>query len=135
MENTEQQQPLPQESQSHKKILMIILVVGIIMLVTGAIVWYNVSKSKGESELRAPLDSDSDLLSDEEEKKLGTDPQNEDTDSDGLTDYLEVQLQTDPKNAHTLSPNRFDIDVMAEKQRQQEQLDRQERLQKLKQQN
>jgi len=135
MENTDQQQQIPQESQSHKKILIIILVVGIIMLVTGAIVWYNVSKSKGESELSVPLDSDKDLLSDEQEKKLGTDPQNEDTDSDGLTDYLEVQLQTDPKNAHTLSPDKFDIDVMAERQRQKDQADREARLKKLKQQN
>jgi hypothetical protein len=37
-----------------------------------------------------PLDSDSDGLTDCEEKLLGTNPHNPDTDGDGLTDYQEV---------------------------------------------
>lgn len=39
-----------------------------------------------------PLDTDSDGLSDEEEKKLGTDINNPDTDSDGLSDREEVKV-------------------------------------------
>jgi len=43
------------------------------------------------------LDSDQDGLSDEEEKRLGTDPYNLDTDGDGLSDKEEVKIyQTNP---------------------------------------
>lgn len=41
-------------------------------------------------------DTDGDLLSDEEEALLGTDPLNADTDGDGLVDGVEVRRGTDP---------------------------------------
>ena len=48
------------------------------------------------------LDSDLDGLSNEEEKQLGTNPNNIDTDGDGLTDYEEVSIyHTNPLNADT----------------------------------
>jgi hypothetical protein len=47
-------------------------------------------------------DSDSDGLSDEEEKKLGTDSNNKDTDLDGLSDFDEVKkYMTDPAKKDT----------------------------------
>lgn len=53
-------------------------------------------------EQSASLDSDSDGLTDEEERDLGTDPQSPDTDSDGLSDREEVYIyDTDPKNPDT----------------------------------
>ncbi len=54
------------------------------------------------SAVARPKDSDQDGLTDEEEKKYGTDPTNPDTDGDGLTDYDEVVVfGTDPKNPDT----------------------------------
>lgn len=47
------------------------------------------------------LDNDSDGLSDEEEAKLGTDPNKKDTDGDGLLDSQETQYGTDPKKSDT----------------------------------
>ncbi len=48
------------------------------------------------------LDSDGDGLSDEEEARLGTDPNNPDTDGDGLLDGEEVyEYETDPTKADT----------------------------------
>ncbi len=45
------------------------------------------------------LDSDHDGLTDEEEKKIGSDPKKYDTDEDGLSDSAEVlSYYTDPKN-------------------------------------
>lgn len=41
-------------------------------------------------------DSDADGLTDAEEARLGTDPQNPDTDADGIPDYIEVTNSTDP---------------------------------------
>ena len=50
----------------------------------------------------AALDSDSDGLTDDEEKKLGTDPFRADTDNDGLTDWAEIKIyRTDPLNPDT----------------------------------
>lgn len=47
-------------------------------------------------------DSDGDGLSDDQEKKLGTDPNKADTDGDGLKDGDEVnKFKTDPKSADT----------------------------------
>jgi hypothetical protein len=47
-------------------------------------------------------DTDRDGLSDEEEKKLGTDFNKADTDGDGLSDYEEVNVyKTDPLKADT----------------------------------
>ena len=46
-------------------------------------------------------DSDGDGLSDEEEKELGTDPNNPDTDGDGVNDGDEVEDGTDPLNPDT----------------------------------
>jgi|GEM_PF-3858670 hypothetical protein len=49
-----------------------------------------------------PLDTDSDGLSDERERELGTDPNNVDTDGDGLIDKSEVDIyKTDPNNSDT----------------------------------
>lgn len=49
-----------------------------------------------------PLDSDLDGLTDEEEARPGTDPNNPDTDQDGLTDREEVKVYgTDPLKADT----------------------------------
>lgn len=51
---------------------------------------------------QAPIDTDSDGLSDEEEALAGTLINNPDTDSDGLTDYEEVKIyKTNPLNADT----------------------------------
>ncbi|HLD28680.1 MAG TPA: hypothetical protein VJB67_03625 [Patescibacteria group bacterium] len=48
------------------------------------------------------IDTDSDGLTDDEEKQLGTDKQKYDTDGDGLNDYAEVRLYlTDPNNSDT----------------------------------
>ena len=47
-------------------------------------------------------DKDLDGLSDEEEKRLGLNPNSIDTDGDGLFDYQEINLyKTDPKNGDT----------------------------------
>jgi glucose/arabinose dehydrogenase len=42
------------------------------------------------------VDSDEDLLSDDDEITLGTDPNDPDTDGDGVIDGIEVELGTDP---------------------------------------
>lgn len=47
----------------------------------------------------APNDADQDGLSDRQEQKRGTDPNNPDTDGDGRTDGTEVRQGTDPKVA------------------------------------
>ncbi len=50
----------------------------------------------------APVDSDGDGLTDEEETARGTNPQVADTDGDGLTDYEEIMIwKTDPLKADT----------------------------------
>jgi len=47
-------------------------------------------------------DKDLDGLSDEQEKRLGLNPNSIDTDGDGLFDYQEINLyKTDPKNGDT----------------------------------
>jgi hypothetical protein len=49
-----------------------------------------------------PKDSDDDSLTDEEEAKLGTNPNSVDSDNDGLFDYEEVKVYgTDPLKADT----------------------------------
>jgi hypothetical protein len=50
-------------------------------------------------EYGAGRDSDGDLLSDEDESALGTNPSEEDTDGDGLRDGLEVVRGSDPLSA------------------------------------
>ena len=48
------------------------------------------------------LDSDADGLLDEEEKNLGTNPQDKDSDHDGLDDYQEAKVyQTNPLDPDT----------------------------------
>jgi YD repeat-containing protein len=54
------------------------------------------------SSLTNPLDSDGDGLSDEDERRLGTDPFNPDTDGDGYPDGLEVALGSDPLDARSV---------------------------------
>jgi len=44
------------------------------------------------------IDSDNDGLSDDEERSLGTDPNDFDTDGDGLADGAGIQRETDPNN-------------------------------------
>jgi outer membrane protein OmpA-like peptidoglycan-associated protein len=47
-------------------------------------------------------DSDADGLTDDEERRIGTDPYKADTDGDGLSDYQEVkEYKTDPLNPDT----------------------------------
>jgi len=120
---------------SHKKIILVILTIGLTLLVTGGIIWYTLYASKSVDEGVAPRDSDFDLLSDADEILLGTDPAKNDTDGDGLSDFLEVQLKTNPKNAYSVSGGTLDSVTMMKKQLEQEQIDREARLKKLKQQN
>lgn len=55
-----------------------------------------------EVESIEPKDSDNDGLTDEQEERLGTDPNDIDTDSDGLIDKIEVNVyKTDPLNPDT----------------------------------
>ena len=50
----------------------------------------------------AIIDSDNDGLTDEEERRIGTNPNNFDSDNDGLTDNAEVKIyKTDPLNPDT----------------------------------
>lgn len=59
----------------------------------------------------APQDTDRDTLSDEEEKRLGTDPTKRDTDGDGLTDAAEVRkTKTDPLRARSKDPSKTDLE-------------------------
>lgn len=62
------------------------------------------AKSSWDADIKAAaaVDKDMDGLTDEEEKKLGTDPNLPDTDHDGLLDKDEVELfKTNPKNPDT----------------------------------
>jgi Bacterial TSP3 repeat len=54
-------------------------------------------------------DTDHDGLSDEEEKKRGTDPGVKDTDHDGLIDGFEVEKKFDPKNPKSKDPSLTDL--------------------------
>ena len=61
----------------------------------------------------APVDSDGDGLTDELEKKIGTDPTKMDTDGDGLSDYSEVNYDGDPTGynpALDMNPLAIDTD-------------------------
>ena len=65
----------------------------------GVIYRFGASAIKDDLPPAAPLDSDGDGLLDEDEIRLGTDPNNPDTDGDGLLDGDEVKkLRTDPLN-------------------------------------
>jgi hypothetical protein len=105
MDNFEKQSSDSSTTESHKKLFIGIFVAAIILLVTGGIIWYTV---KSNDVVVVPIDTDRDLLSDEEERALGTDPAKEDTDADGLSDYEEVQIKSDPKNPHSLSDAKLD---------------------------
>lgn len=106
-----------------KKYLLILL--GLIIVIAGGAVFYRrqfYSTKSGEQtnkpplnqavqsdnnsqvlinqSLQLPIDSDGDGLSDEEEKKAGTDPNNKDTDNDGIIDGADGGkfFKTDPLN-------------------------------------
>lgn len=69
--------------------------------VTGPDVTSGTPDGTDDSDTASTLDSDGDGLTDEEERALGTDPNNPDTDGDGLSDGEEVELGTDPTNPDT----------------------------------
>lgn len=105
--------------ESHKnrnKIIVILVGSAVILLVIGLGLWYNNFRSKsGQNAAEIiPLakDSDRDFLSDEDEKKYGTDPLKADTDQDGLEDGFEVMKGLDPKNPHSLSPTMLDAQAL-----------------------
>lgn len=60
------------------------------------------TSTSSEAQVESLIDSDSDALSDVDERKAGTNPNVIDTDNDGLSDYDEVIVyHTDPLNADT----------------------------------
>jgi uncharacterized protein YxeA len=105
---------------ARKKILIIIIIV-VVLLLIGSGIWYwqkaktsTGTVTKSQANVSAPefhvfikpaekkYDLDRDGISNEEEKKLGLNPQASDTDGDGLNDYLEInKWKTDPKNPDT----------------------------------
>jgi outer membrane protein OmpA-like peptidoglycan-associated protein len=61
-----------------------------------------------------PKDSDADGLTDNEEKKIGTDPKKADTDGDGVSDYEEFYThQTNPLKADTDGDGLNDLDELS----------------------
>lgn len=128
MENIEQNSiEFSRSAQSHR-VLFVIFGIGLLLLVVGGGVWYTIKRNQASRIYNMPLDSDRDLLSDEEELKSGTNPNNHDTDMDGLTDYQEIKLKLDPKNAHSISPEKSDGVITVQNQLEQE---RQERIKNL----
>lgn len=69
--------------------------------------------------LSGAVDSDRDGLSDEEERRLGTDPLNPDSDFDGYLDGYEVKIGTDPLDSRSLpkSPQAVENLLATERQR------------------
>ncbi|HLA26000.1 MAG TPA: Ig-like domain-containing protein [Patescibacteria group bacterium] len=62
----------------------------------------NTNSSAGAAVALEQIDSDKDLLSDEDERVRGTDPNSVDTDNDGLTDFVEIdKYKTDPLKKDT----------------------------------
>src|SRR3989338_9894276 len=62
----------------------------------------NTNSSAGAAVAPEKIDSDQDLLSDEDERARGTDPNSVDTDNDGLTDFVEIdKYKTDPLKKDT----------------------------------
>lgn len=111
-----------QQQPSHYKIIFAILGASIIVII-GISLWLfvwrtsdgstvpNTTSVAGAEEklLPSPLDTDRDTLSDAEEKRLGTNPQQEDTDGDGLSDATEVQkTKTDPLRPRSKDPTLTD---------------------------
>lgn len=124
MDNSVNQSSDSFTAESRKKLFIGIFAAAVILLVTGGIIWYTV---KSKSVVLAPIDTDRDLLSDEEERLLGTDPTKEDTDGDGLSDYEEVQIKLDPKNPHSLSETKLDGEAFVSQYLDQEQKRRDEK--------
>lgn len=86
-----------------------LLITGFALLIIGGFFWYT-TRDEGSINIQyGPVkDSDGDLLSDEEERKLGTDPDKFDSDSDGLSDWIEIEQGFDPKNPRSINPDVFD---------------------------
>ncbi len=101
--------------QIQKIITVLLIFAGVIFLAAVGIFYFRKSGQPpaeeaplvGEAQIppegraeEAPIilpDPDADGLTDEEEKTLGTDPENRDTDGDGLIDGAEIKLKHDPK--------------------------------------
>ena len=105
-----QETPLPQQPQSSRMKLFVILMVALVCIAVGVFMSHTFRSTKSVGSASQPkvfvnTDSDFDGLTDAEELKLGTDPHNPDTDGDGLPDGYEVNVShTDPKNAHSKDP-------------------------------
>jgi len=79
-----------------KRILNFLL---IILLSFSVVTLYSCASEEPVQEPTQPVDTDGDGLTDEEEQRLGTDPNSADSDDDGLTDSEEVnEYETDPLN-------------------------------------
>lgn len=77
----------------HNIKIALIIFVG---LVAFGFAFFSIAQENSPSDINIFLDSDQDGLSDEEEKRYGTDPENRDTDGDGYSDGAEVKSGYDP---------------------------------------
>ena len=112
--------PVVENKMGKNKIIFIFIGCAILLLVIGLGLWYNNYKFGGVQNqigsIPVPKDSDRDLLSDEDEKKYGTDSLKADTDQDGLEDGFEITKGLDPKNPHSISPDMLDAQALVTKE-------------------
>lgn len=97
-------------SKSRSIMLLTISAIIILLVAGGIFIAIRSAGSQDSAELQAaPVDSDQDLLSDEDERTFKTDASKPDTDGDGLSDYLEVRnFKTDPLNPRSKNPKLLD---------------------------